>query len=124
MDVWPFKEGTPIYLQIIEEIKTRIVRGEYEAGSQVPPVRELAIEAGVNPNTVQRAFAQLESEGILKSDRTRGRFVTDEKSVLGELRKTMSSRFVTGMIKGMKELGMSDDEIIEAVSRQVKEESK
>ncbi|MBR6443858.1 MAG: GntR family transcriptional regulator [Firmicutes bacterium] len=122
--MWPFKEGTPIYLQIIEEIKTRIVRGEYEAGSQVPPVRELAIEAGVNPNTVQRAFAQLESEGILKSDRTRGRFVTDEKSVLGELRKTMSSRFVTGMIKGMKELGMSDDEIIEAVSRQVKEESK
>ena len=122
--MWPFKEGTPIYLQIIEEIKTRIVRGEYEAGSQVPPVRELAIEAGVNPNTVQRAFAQLESEGILKSDRTRGRFVTDEKSVLGELRKTMSSRFVTGMIRGMKELGMSDDEIIEAVSRQVKEESK
>ena len=122
--MWPFKEGTPIYLQIIEEIKTRIVRGEYTAGSQVPPVRELAIEAGVNPNTVQRAFAQLESEGILKSDRTRGRFVTDEKSVLGELRKTMSSRFVTGMIKGMKELGMSDDEIIEAVSRQVKEESK
>ena len=122
--MWPFKEGTPIYLQIIEAIKLRVVRGEYPAGSQVPPVRELAMEAGVNPNTVQRAYAQLESEGILKSDRTRGRFVTDEKSVLSELRKVMSSRFVVEMIKGMKELGMNDEEIMDAVQRQIKEESK
>ena len=87
-------------------------------------MRELAMEAGVNPNTVQRAYAQLESEGILKSDRTRGRFVTDEKSVLSELRKVMSSRFVVEMIKGMKELGMNDEEIMDAVQRQIKEESK
>ena len=122
--MWPFKEGTPIYLQMIEEMKLRIVRGEYPAGSQVPPVRELAVEAGVNPNTVQRAYAQLESEGMLKSDRTRGRFVTEEKSVLSELRKNMSSRFVTEMIEGMKELGMSDEEILEAVSEQIKEAGK
>ncbi len=122
--MWPFKDGTPIYLQITEEMKLRILRGVYPAGAQVPPVRELAMEAGVNPNTVQRAYTQMEAEGILKSDRTRGRFVTEDKRVLKELKDSLSSGFVREMISKMKDLGMNEDEIVSAVQKEIKEDGK
>ena len=59
---WEFKNGIPIYLQIIAQIKVMIASGELRAGSKIPPVREMAVEAGVNPNTMQRALTQLEQE--------------------------------------------------------------
>ena len=74
---WKFENETPIYLQIIDKIKKDIVSGVLSPGSKIPPVRELAIEAGVNPNTMQKALQTLESEGILYSQRTSGRFVAE-----------------------------------------------
>ena len=89
---WEFKSGIPIYLQIISLLKMKIAAGELPPGSQVQPVRELAMEAGVNPNTMQRALTQLEQEGLLYTQRTSGRFVTEDKEVLKEMRRSLSEQ--------------------------------
>ena len=74
---WEFNDDTPIYLQIMEHFKTEIASGGLKAGDKIPPVRELALEAGVNPNTMQKALSELEREGLLESQRTSGRFVAE-----------------------------------------------
>ena len=74
---WTFKEDRPIYSQLVEHIKLGIVSGEWSPGSKLPSVRDLAEEAGVNPNTMQRALADLEREGLVHSKRTSGRYITE-----------------------------------------------
>ena len=73
---WTFKDDRPIYSQLVEQIKIKIISGEWELGSRLSSVRELAEQAGVNPNTMQRALAELERDGLVHSKRTSGRFVT------------------------------------------------
>ena len=75
---WNFKSGIPIYTQIIDEMTMRIASGYYGPGDKLPSVRDLAMDAGVNPNTMQRALAELERRGLVFSERTSGRFVTKE----------------------------------------------
>ena len=113
---WEFKSGIPIYLQIISLLKMKIAAGELPPGSQVQPVRELAMEAGVNPNTLQRALTQLEQEGLLYTQRTSGRFVTEDKQVLKEMRKSLSEQYVKDLFEALGKIGMNREEIIEAVS--------
>ena len=113
---WEFKSGVPIYLQIISLLKMKIAAGELPPGSQVQPVRELAMEAGVNPNTMQRALTQLEQEGLLYTQRTSGRFVTEDKQVLKEMRKSLSEQYVKDLFEALSKIGMNREEIIEAVS--------
>lgn len=113
---WEFKSGIPIYLQIISLLKMKIAAGELPPGSQVQPVRELAMEAGVNPNTMQRALTQLEQEGLLYTQRTSGRFVTEDKQVLKEMRKSLSEQYIKDLYESLGKIGMSREEIIEAVS--------
>lgn len=84
---WKFNNESPIYLQIVEIIKTQIAQGVLKPGDQVPAVRELAVTAGVNPNTMQKALAELEREGVLYSQRTAGRFVAEPKAGGGSLRE-------------------------------------
>ena len=74
---WQFSNSAPIYAQLIEQIKMAIVSGEFPAGERLPSVRELAAETGVNPNTMQRAMTELERDGLVYSQRTAGRFVTE-----------------------------------------------
>ena len=76
---WSFDDNLPIYLQIIRILKYELARGKYQPGEKLPAVRELAMTAGVNPNTMQKALAELERDGLVKSQRTAGRFVTDDK---------------------------------------------
>ena len=113
---WEFKSGIPIYLQIISLLKMKLAAGELPPGSQVQPVRELAMEAGVNPNTMQRALTQLEQEGLLYTQRTSGRFVTEDKEVLKEMRRSLSEQYVKDLFEALSKIGMNRDEIIEAVS--------
>ena len=113
---WEFKSGIPIYLQIISLLKMKIAAGELPPGRQVQPVRELAMEAGVNPNTMQRALTQLEQEGLLYTQRTSGRFVTEDKQVLKEMRKSVSEQYVKDLFEALGKIGMNREEIIEAVS--------
>ena len=120
---WIFKDGIPIYSQIVEQMKLHIASGAYKMGDKLPSVRDLAIEAGVNPNTMQRAFAELERDGLLHSERTRGRFITEEENVLGNMKKELGRNFIREMFENMKKLGMSNDEILEAVQNWSKEEN-
>lgn len=112
---WEFKNGIPIYLQIIAQIKVMIASGELRAGSKIPPVREMAVEAGVNPNTMQRALTQLEQEGLLYTQRTAGRFVSEDENVMKELRKAMSEQYIADMFHNLEKMGMGKQEIIAAV---------
>lgn len=81
-----YDTAVPIYLQIIERIEQKLVTGEWRAGERVPAVRELAAEFGVNPNTMQRALAELERNGLVYSERTAGRFVTPDEQRIRRLR--------------------------------------
>lgn len=118
---WTFKEGLPIYTQIIEQMKMRIASGAYRPGAKLPSVRELAVEAGVNPNTMQRAFAELEREGLLYAVRTSGRFITEEDSVLSNLQKSLGRNFIVDLFNNLDKLGMSKEEIVSAVEQWAKE---
>lgn len=108
---WNFDKATPVYMQIADEIRGRIVRGTYAISSQLPSVRELAIEASVNPNTVQRAFASLEDEGLIVTRGTLGRFVTEDADRIESARREIALCLADGYCGNMRTLGYSPDEI-------------
>ena len=112
---WEFKSGAPIYQQIVLAIKFRIANGTYPPGSKFPAVRELALEAGVNPNTMQRALAELEREGLLTTVRTSGRLVTGSEERLRTLRIELGNSFIGELFVNLRRLGLTDEEIVEAV---------
>ena len=85
-----YDTNVPIYLQLIEKIQRMIVTGEWRAGERIPAVRELALAFGVNPNTMQRALAELERDGLLYSERTSGRFVTEDQAHILRLRDSLA----------------------------------
>lgn len=118
---WSFKEGRPIYIQIVEQMEVFIASGAYEPGEKIPAVRELAIDAGVNPNTMQKAMSELERLKLLHSERTRGRFVTEDVKVINEVKKTLSRDFVRNLFDNLMSLGMSKEEIISAVEQWAEE---
>lgn len=84
---WNITAGRPVYVQLIEQLELALVTGEFPPGSRIPPVRELAASAGVNPNTMQRALQDLESRGLLQAQRTTGRTVTANDDILQALRR-------------------------------------
>lgn len=112
---WTYKAGIPIYTQIISIIKTRIANGTYPAGTRLPAVRELAVDAGVNPNTMQRALAELERSGIIYSVRTSGRFVTEDTDMLSDLRRSLGREQIAELFASLQALGMTEEEIVKAV---------
>ena len=112
---WNFDGNTPIYLQIVNTLKRDIAGGAYPPGSRLPSVRDLAVEAGVNPNTMQRALAELERNGLVNSQRTAGRFITEDASALTQLRKSMSEQIISELVAKLRALGISDEQIPESV---------
>lgn len=116
-----FKNGIPIYLQIIDEMSISIASGEYQPGDKLPSVRDFAMEIGVNPNTLQRAFSIMEQKGIVHVDRTNGRYVTDDESVLLELRKNLAKRYIEELLGRLRKMKMSDEDILDAIKRWLQE---
>ena len=108
---WKFDDSRSIYVQLVEQIKIRILTGSYAPGSRLPAVRELAAEAGVNPNTMQRALSELESTGLVYSVRTSGRFVTEDSDMRKELKADLAKKEVNEFVKKMKQLGYTSEEI-------------
>lgn len=104
---WKLTDDRPIWLQLAEQLTRRIITGVYPPGSKLPPVRELAAEAGVNPNTMQRALAQLEQDGLAKADRTAGRMVTQDTGVLDRVRGEQAKVVIDQYFNAMAELGYS-----------------
>lgn len=118
---WEFNEKSPIYSQIAEHIKMQIVSQEIKSGDQLPTVRELAQEAGVNPNTMQRAFTELEREGLVFSQRTSGRFVTEDNLLIGKIRQQVAKAELATFVNNMKKIGYKLDEITVALDHFIKE---
>lgn len=116
---WKFNDGAPIYLQIVNTLKRNIASGAYPPGSRLPSVRDLALEAGVNPNTMQRALSELERSGLVNSQRTAGRFITEDASALLDLRKSMSEEIVSEFIVRLRGIGMSDEQILDKVREKI-----
>lgn len=109
---WKFDNDRSIYVQLVEQIKKRIITGEYQPGSKLSSVRELAGEAEVNPNTMQRALASLEDMGLVHAVRTSGRFVTEDQNMIEQLRKNSAIELAEEFRKKMKEIGFSQEEMI------------
>ena len=109
---WRFNSSAPIYAQLVEQLIQRIVTGVYPPGQRIPAVRELAMEAGVNPNTMQRALGELERRGLVFSQRTSGRFVTEEITVIDAAKKTLAGECVKSFLQAMEDLGYEQAEII------------
>lgn len=118
---WNLDADRPIYLQLIEKIRTDIISGVYQPGDKVPTVRELAAEASVNPNTMQKALTELERIGLLYSQRTSGRFVTEDEKLMREARESIAMEQIQSFLKGMKELGFEKEEILNMI-RDMKED--
>ena len=112
---WKFADDVPIYLQIINIVKADIVAGKYHSGDKLPAVRDLAMELGVNPNTVQKAFAELERQGLVQSERTSGRYVSIDEKDIEELRSDISESYIAEMFANLRKLGMDDKMIKDAV---------
>lgn len=109
---WKFDTTRPIYMQLVERIKLMIVTGELASGSKLKSVRDMAEEAGVNPNTMQRALAELECEALVYSQRTSGRFVTEDKELLTKMRDEFAEEKVKTFIESLMQLGYAQDEVI------------
>ena len=117
---WTFDNKKPIYLQIMEKIKLQIVSHTLEPNQQLPTVRELASEAGVNPNTIQRALSDLEREGFVYSKRTTGRFVTEDKELIAQSRKQLSEEELEHFVSFMTHFGYEKEELPGVVSDYIK----
>lgn len=109
---WKLDSDRPIYTQILEVIQYQIVAGRYQPGEQLPSVRDLASEAGVNPNTMQRAFAELERNGLVMAQRTSGRVVTENMEMISEVRNKLAREQIREFIDKMKKLGFEKKEIL------------
>ena len=114
---WHFDADRPIYMQLLELIQQRIITGTYGPGEQLPPVRELALEAGVNPNTMQKAMTELERTGLIHAQRTTGRFVTEDVQMIRDLRQQLALARIADFMHSMQELGYERMEIIKLMSQ-------
>ncbi|MDF2887205.1 MAG: putative transcriptional regulator [Lacrimispora sp.] len=108
---WELKNDRPIYIQLIEQIHFRIISGEYESGSKLPSVRDLAAEASVNPNTMQKALSELEHSGLLVTNRTSGRLITEDQSMIQKMKLDLAKEQLENFLKQLKKLGFSDEEV-------------
>ena len=116
---WNLNSDRPIFVQIIEHLQIDIITGVYKPGDKLPSVRDLAAEAGVNPNTMQKALSDFESTGLVHSERTSGRFITNDDNLIKELRKSLVDVQIEEFFKNMGKLGFTGKEIIQLVEQHV-----
>lgn len=116
--VWNLNSDRPIYTQILEKIQVRIVSGIYQPGEKIPSVRELAAEAGVNPNTMQKALSELERSKIIITLRTSGRVVTEDLEMIKKTRNQLAKEQIEAFIKRMEALGFSKEDIVALLERE------
>ena len=109
---WQFSNSAPIYTQLIGQIRAGSVSGALAPGERLPSVRVLAMEAGVNPNTMQRALADLEREGLMHSNRTSGRYVTEDRSMIAQIREQIADERISEFLAGMSQLGFTEQDIL------------
>ena len=109
---WEFQDHLPIYAQLMDTLKRRIITGRYLPGEKLPSVRELAAEAGINPNTVQRAFSELEREGLIYTQRATGKYVTENADEIKSARQALAKTQVAEFLSNMQSLGYRVGDVI------------
>lgn len=114
---WTFDSERPIYTQLLEQIRLSIISGMYPPGSRLPSVRELAIDAAVNPNTMQKALSELEQSGLLYSQRTSGRFVTEDTALIEQIRRDTAQEFLSEFMEKMRQLGYKKEDILNLIKQ-------
>ena len=120
---WEIRDDAPIYSQLVAQIKLGIAAGALSPGERLPSVRDLAAEAGVNPNTMQRALQELERQGLVYSQRTSGRFVTEETDVIENAKRSLADEQVRSFLDAMARLGYMRDDILRMLEARIREES-
>lgn len=113
---WELKSDRPIYTQLLEEMKRRIIAGYYAPGEKLLPVRELAQEAKVNPNTMQKALSELERQGLVFAVRTTGRYITEDEALIEEAKKEFAASHVQTYYRELKALGYEKSDMIQLLS--------
>ena len=114
---WKFRSGLSLTVQIVDKIRSDILKGEYKMGAQFPTVRQLAYDAGVNPNTMQKALILLESEGLIITNSTVGRTVTDDVDVLSRAKVKAMSSFTESVIREAKNMSLDMSELIRNIEK-------
>ena len=112
---WNLDDSRPIYLQLMERIQHDIVSGVYQPGDKLPSVRDLALDAAVNPNTMQKALSELERSGLVYSHRTSGRFITDDSTLLKKIKTDLAQEYIGSFLEQMSRLGISRSETLEMI---------
>lgn len=107
-----FDNERPIYVQLVEKIRLEIISGKLKPGERILSVRELAITARVNPNTMQKALSELEDEGLIYTQRTNGKFVTENKELIEKIKKELAEEKVNNYLKDMKNIGITYQEAL------------
>jgi len=118
---WELNSERPVYLQLIEQIQAGIISGYFKPGDKLPSVRDLAADAAVNPNTMQRAFTELERTGLVYTNRTSGRFITSDEKLIKELKEQSAINEIKDFLNKLKQLGLDTEEIIEVIRNLAKE---
>ena len=120
---WQFDNSMPIYTQLVDKIKLAIVSGEYTRGQRLAAVRDLASEAGVNPNTMQRAFQELERLGLVYTQRSNGRFVTEDEDVIETTKKALAEASIRSFMDSMQRIVYTREDIIRLLESSEKEDN-
>lgn len=113
---YQFTNDKPIYLQLMEAIKNAIISGELKKGAKLDSVRDLALAAKVNPNTMQKALAELERIGLVRTERTSGRFITDDEELLIQMKKEIAAKEINVFFDKMKSMGLSKSDVIKLIN--------
>ena len=116
-----FKATAPIYWQIVELMKQRLLSGEWRLGDKIPTVREIALEIGVNPNTVQKAVAYLENEGLFHAQRACGRYVTKDEDTIEKARQDWIAERVEDLLASLRSIGCQDKDILALLVRRLEQ---
>lgn len=113
---WELDNDRPIYAQLVDRIQMQIISGQYPPGGKLPSVRDLAAEASVNPNTMQKAFAELERSRLIVTQRTNGRNVTEDEQMIKDIKASLAKAQVDNFFARMKELGYAESETVELLN--------
>ena len=119
---WKLTDGRPIWQQLTEQITLRILKGEYPPGGRLPAVRDLAVQAGVNPNTMQRALSELDRDGLLYTQRTSGRFITEDTGLIEAAKKALAQEQIDAFFQKMRALGFTTPQTVALVESAAAEE--
>ena len=118
---WNLDNNRPIYLQLVERIQMDIVSGVYHAGDNLPSVRELAADAAVNPNTMQKAFTELERSGLVYTQRTNGRYITEDQERISRVREELARECTQSYLSNIRRLGYEREQAL-ALAQKIIEE--